>query len=138
MNIGHRLDEIIARVTNMGSAMLTLARRVEVIENTKGGAGTGASRTRGYQNIVQLGSDKFGFRLWHERFINEFTQVHPAARQVIKKINNVFDPDDRMATTEELELGNQNIPGLNATKFIEDLFYILSAKCDGDAAIKVV
>ena len=91
MNIGHRLDDLTGRVNTMGTNMLSLARRVEVIENAKGGGGMGGARTRGYQNIAQLGSDKSGFRLWHERFINEITQVYPHARQVIKKINNSID-----------------------------------------------
>ena len=98
MNIGHRLDAIIGRVNLMGTAMFTLARRVEVIENMKGGGnnGMGPGRTRGYQNIAQLGNDKSGFRLWHERFINEVTQVHPAAREVIKGMNTRIEWQGRV------------------------------------------
>ena len=65
LNIGHRLDAIIGKVNLIGTAMFTLARRVEVIENMKSGGnnGMGPGRTRGYHNIAQLGNDKSGFRL---------------------------------------------------------------------------
>ena len=96
----------------------------------------GPGRTRGYQNIAQLGNDESGFRLWHERFINEVTQVHPAAREVIEGMNTRIDMEEKMSVKSELlALGKE---GFTTDKFIEDLFYILLAKCDGEAAIKVL
>ena len=123
----------------MQSGLYQLARRMEVMENIKGGnGGGGPGRSRGYQNIDKLGSDKAGFRLWHERFINELTQVQPAARAIIKMITSKIDIEEKMIDMDALLILAATHQHFNATKFCEDLYYILAAKCDGDAAIKVL
>ena len=60
------------------------------------------------------------------------------ARAIIKKINSDIDLEDRITTRDELNVITSPYPHSDTTKFIEDLFYILSAKCDGEAAIKVL
>ena len=82
-NMGIKLNEIIKRINHIQVGMHQLARKVEVMEHIQGGGGGGAGRSRSYQNIDNFGSDKFGFRLWHERFNNELTQVQPASRSSI-------------------------------------------------------
>ena len=136
--IGIKLSEVVHRINSMQIGLYTLARRVEVLENIKGGGGGGAGRARGYQNIAQLGSDKSGFRLWHERFINELTQVQPDARTIIKQITTKMDIEETMINTNELLTMAASHPKFNTDKFTTYRYYILMAKCDGDATIKVL
>ena len=139
VRVSIQLSEVITRVNHMQSGLYQLARRVEVMENLKDGSGGGcAGRSRGYQKIEKLGSDKSGFRLWHERFSQEVTQVQPVARIIIERITSKIDIEEKMLDMDELSTLAASHQNFNATKCSEDLYHILAAKCDGDAAIKVL
>ena len=87
-----------------------------------GNGGGGPGRSSGYPNIDKLGSDKAGFRLWHERFINELIQVQPATRIIIRAITSKIDLEEKMINMDELLTIAANHQGFNATKFCADLY----------------
>ena len=93
-------------------------------------------------SIKNLGSDKTGFRLWNQQFVNAVTQVHTWARELFEALQVKLDtargviPDEGILAMKRSIENPQNpidIPRLN-----EDLYFILVDKCEGEAASRVM
>ena len=88
--------------------------------------------------IKNLGSDKTGFRTWHEKFVNAMSQTIPGSREVFKWIVKKANEDDT-ENIDELSWDNQ---GFDQTvkefkKYGEDLWCVLMDKCEGEAMTRI-
>ena len=101
-----------------------------------------ACESRALMSIKTLGSEKTGFKLWNQKFLNAVTQVHPGTRGFFEALMVKLDTARVILTNEEVddiikstELNNYPI---DINKLNDDVYFILVDKCEGEAATRVM
>ena len=61
-----------------------------------------ACESKAMMSIKTLGTDKTGFRLWNQKFINAITQVHTGARNLFEALQVKLDTARGAITDEEI------------------------------------
>ena len=85
-----------------------------------------ACESRAVQSIKNLGSDKTGFRLWNQKFVNAVTQIHTGARGFFEAIQVKLDTAKGAISDEEVfetkrRVEDPNNP-IDIPRLNEDLF----------------
>ena len=100
-----------ARSTNLESQLGQLEVRFDFVEHQRAQGGNvggrpfvpkAASEHKAIQSIKILGSDKTGFRLWNQKFINSVTQIHTGARGLFEALQLKLDTARGVLTDREV------------------------------------
>ena len=100
-----------ARSTNLETQLGQLETRFDFVEHQRAQSGNvggqpfvpkAASEHKAIQSIKILGSDKTGFRLWNQKFINSVTQIHTGARGLFEALQLKLDTARGVLTDREV------------------------------------
>ena len=98
------------------------------------------SECRCMTNLRTLGSDKTEFKSWNDKFVNAVAQSLGAPwRKFLRNLNRVLDQERKVLDDIDLAMieGAANINHKSGDREVEDIFYVLVEKTEGDAALRV-
>ena len=143
-----RVKEITSEISNNSAAGVTQG-------GPAGSTGSGGMHSRGameskaIMNLKVQGSDRMGYRMWHEKLINAFAQVNHQYRGVLERIVRGIDHSDDIGypTSEQWEMwllgvvDHEDQPprwdNMKVAKLNEDMYSVLMDKTEGDAWLRV-
>ena len=95
-----------------------------------------ASEHRAISDLEVLASDRSEFRHWNELLVNALSQVQPATRDFTKAVKKVLDRTRTAVTDDQIkEMATDH--NIDIGKLEEDMYYVLTAKCKGEAGLRV-
>ena len=98
------------------------------------------SECRCMTNMKTLGSDKAEFKSWNEKFVNAVAQsLGTSWRKFLRNLNKALDQERRVLDDIDIALidGAADVNHKSGSKEIEDLYFVLVEKTEGDAALRV-
>ena len=95
-------------------------------------------------NMKSQGSERAGFRMWHEKLVNAFAQVNKGYRNILEAIADEIDSDQHELPGKDIAdwmswlVSNQvKHDGVDIERLNEDMYSVLMDKTEGEAWLKV-
>ena len=142
-----RIDPVMTEVISLHRKSLTaydtFAMAIEGLLMSQGSHSQSRkplSECRCITNLRILGSDKSEFKNWNEKFVNAVAQSLGAAwRKFLCNLNKTLDQERKVLDDFDVARipGAASVNHKSGDKEIEDIFYVLVEKTEGDAALRV-
>ena len=119
------------------------------VNSSGGGSKRGAMEHRAVMNLKVQGSDRMGYRMWHEKLVNAFAQVNNQYRVVLERVTESVDQAVDMGYSgsgewgqwlsewSKKEGGTVRLDNIDMGQLNEDMYSVLMDKTEGDAWLRV-
>jgi hypothetical protein len=92
-------------------------------------------------NLKTLGSDRQGYRQWHDKFVNAMAQVNREYRTIMQTIVKAIEKEEKLPAGDidewENWFGDNGEEGIDLAAINEDLFSVLMDKTESEAYFRV-